>query len=205
MDELRSRRHLDRTWKQRRDRKTHVRPPANQRFAGSRVPAQRNPARLRASTKSPAPHMDAGFSLSGRAGAQAHRAGPGRAFFLHHGFDVAAMQRCRRLEAVEQDANGAAITTRADDNRFPAGEIWASHRSERTRPDTGPCRQRRLLIGWLFAGSGSGTTRFRGIHLSRPTPRSNVRGPADPVCSASRATSSPTVRSPVRLRPTARH
>ncbi|KRR22838.1 hypothetical protein CQ14_00635 [Bradyrhizobium lablabi] len=98
--------------------------------------------------ESPTPHVDAGFSLSGRTGVQAYRAGlGGRTLFVHHGFDVAAMQRCRRLETVEHDADGAAIATRADDNGFPAGEIWASHRSERTRPDTGPCRQLRLLIG----------------------------------------------------------
>src|SRR5438874_12962683 len=54
----------------------------------------------------------------------------GRAFFPGHGFDVGAVQRSCRPEAVENDADGAAIAARANDDPFPAGEIWASRRAE---------------------------------------------------------------------------
>ena len=65
----------------------------------------------------------------------------GRAFFPGHGFEVGAMQRGCRPEAVEHDADGAAIAARANDDPFPAGEIWASRRAERAHPDAGRWRQ----------------------------------------------------------------
>ena len=40
------------------------------------------------------------------------------------------MQRGCRPEAVEEDADGAAITARANDGPFLAGEIWTSRRAE---------------------------------------------------------------------------
>jgi len=70
----------------------------------------------------------------------------GRAF-VDHGFDVGAVQRRRPLEAVEHDADGAAVSARADDDTFPAGEIRASRRPERAHPDAFQLRW--LLIGRL--------------------------------------------------------
>jgi hypothetical protein len=72
---------------------------------------------------------------------------PGGSAFPGHGFDVGAVQRGRRPEAVEHDANGAAIATRANDDPFPAGKIRASHRPECSHPDTGLWRQRRPFCG----------------------------------------------------------
>lgn len=73
----------------------------------------------------------------------------GRPLVLDHGFDVAAVQRRWRLESVEHDADSAAVSARADDDAFPAGEIWASRCTERAHPDAGPSRQRKpLRMGW---------------------------------------------------------
>src|SRR4051794_27136781 len=63
------------------------------------------------------------------------------AFFVSHGLDVADMQRGCRPEAVEDDADGAAIAARTNDGPFPADEIWASHRAECAHPDAGPQRK----------------------------------------------------------------
>src|SRR6185436_13901579 len=65
----------------------------------------------------------------------------GGAFLAGHGFDVAAVQRGCRPEAVEDNANGAAIAASANDDPFPAREIWASHRTEGAHPDAGLQRQ----------------------------------------------------------------
>jgi hypothetical protein len=71
----------------------------------------------------------------------------GRTFLAGHRLDVGAVQRGWRPEAVKQDADGAAIAACANDDPFPAGEIWASRRSERAHPDADPWR--RLLFGRL--------------------------------------------------------
>src|SRR6185312_7562824 len=71
----------------------------------------------------------------------------GRTFLPGHRLDVAAVQRGWRPEAVEHDADGAAIAARANDDPFPAGEIWASHRAEGAHPDAG--RRRQPLFGRL--------------------------------------------------------
>ena len=65
----------------------------------------------------------------------------GSAFLLGYRLDVGAMQRGCRPEAVEDDADGAAITARANDGPFLAGEIWTSHRAECAHPDAGRRRQ----------------------------------------------------------------
>ena len=88
----------------------------------------------------------------------------GGAFFPGHGLDVGAVQRGCRPEAVEHDADGAAIAARADDDPFPAGEIWASHRSECAHPDAGLWRQPRPLFGRLCWRSRR-TESHCGAHL----------------------------------------
>jgi hypothetical protein len=152
----------------------------------------------------------------------------GRRFFPRHGLDVGAVQRGCRPEAVEHDADRAAITARANNDPFPAGEIWASHRAERAHPDTGRWRQHGPLFGRLRRRSRR-TESHCGIHLSFPfivtivlapsppcpcqqgnsgtrlTPRPSVRRrSAGPARAANRAACGPTRRSPVRSRPTAR-
>ena len=70
--------------------------------------------------------------------------------FLDHGLDVGAVQRRRPLETVEHDADGAAVSARADDDTFPAGEIRASRRAEGAHSDACQLRYRWLLIGRLW-------------------------------------------------------
>jgi hypothetical protein len=88
----------------------------------------------------------------------------GRAFFPGHGFDVGAVQRGCRSEAVKHDADRAAIAAHADDDAFPAGEIWASRRSECAHPDAGPWRQPKPLFGRL-CGRSRRTESHCGTHL----------------------------------------
>lgn len=148
----------------------------------------------------------------------------GRTFFSGDGLDVGAVQRGGRPEAVEHDADRAAIAAGANDDPFPAGEIRASHRAERAHPDSGRWRQPRPLFGRLRRRSRR-TENHRGTHPSvtivpspsppcpcrqavrqiRPTPRPRVhRRSAGPARAANRATSGPTARSPVRSPPAAR-
>ena len=120
----------------------------------------------------------------------------GRAFFPGHGFDVGAVQRGCRSEAVKHDADGAAIAARADDDAFPAGEIWASRRSECAHPDAGPWRQPKPLFGRL-CGRSRRTESHCGTHLfgrrGGPEAIAVVRqggaaASGDPGCEPSRAT-----------------
>ena len=120
----------------------------------------------------------------------------GRAFFPGHGFDVGAVQRGCRSEAVKHDADGAAIAARADDDPFPAGEIWASRRSECAHPDAGPWRQPKPLFGRL-CGRSRRTESHCGTHLfgrrGGPEAIAVVRqggaaASGDPGCEPSRAT-----------------
>ena len=48
----------------------------------------------------------------------------GGAFFPGHGLDVGAVQRGCRPEAVELDADGAAIAARANDDPLPCRRDW---------------------------------------------------------------------------------
>jgi len=91
----------------------------------------------------------------------------GRSFFPRHGLDVGAVQRGCRPEAVEHDADRAAITARANNDPFPAGEIWASRRAERAHPDAGRWRQHGPLFGRLRRRSRRSESHC-GIHLSFP-------------------------------------
>jgi len=129
MDELCSRRHLGKTWYVSAGRWARTRPIPKQTFgrqdrsSPGAVFVQefpRNPVKL--------------VAVPARG-----------AFFLGHGLDVGAMQRGCRPEAVEDDADGAAIAARANDGPFPAGEIWASQRAECGQPDAG--RRREPLFG----------------------------------------------------------
>ena len=88
----------------------------------------------------------------------------GRAIFPGHGFEVGAVQRGCRPKAVEHDADGAAIAAHADDDPFPAGEIWAPRRSECAHPDAGPWRQPKPLFGRLW-GRSRRTKSHCGTHL----------------------------------------
>jgi hypothetical protein len=69
-----------------------------------------------------------------------------------HCFDVGAVQRCWRLETVEHDADGTAISAPADDDTFSARQIWASGGAERTHPDAREARQWRPIVGRLCMG-----------------------------------------------------
>src|SRR5215213_8865953 len=73
----------------------------------------------------------------------------GRTVLASHRLDVGAVQRSRRPETVKQDADGAVIAALANDDPFPAGEIWASRGSQRAHPDAGPWRQPRPFFGRL--------------------------------------------------------
>ena len=88
----------------------------------------------------------------------------GGAFFPGHGLDVGAVQRGCRPEAVEHDADGAAIAARANDDPFPAGEIGASHRSECAHPDAGLWKRPRPFFGRLWWRSRR-TGNHCGAHL----------------------------------------
>ena len=66
-----------------------------------------------------------------------------RALFLVNDVNVASVQRRRRFESVKHDAERAAILPGADDNAFPACQVWAPYRSERAHSDPDTSRQRR--------------------------------------------------------------
>ena len=119
----------------------------------------------------------------------------GRSLFLDHGFQVGTVQRRWRLAAVEHDAHGAEVLTRADDDALSAGEIWTSRRAERAHPDACQARQRRPLIGrvWLgwclgprtIAAHPCGPTRWQSHTTRRSRAPGQSAGPARPVhCSA---------------------
>ena len=146
MDELFSRRHLGKTW--------HV-------SAGLRAQAGPSPSKRLEGKTVPHPRL---FSLRNFPGNPAKLAAvpAGRTFLPGHRLDVAVVQRGCRPEAVEQDADRAAIAARANDDPFPAGEIWASRRAEYAHPDADPRRQ--PFFGWRCRRSRR-TESHCGTHL----------------------------------------
>jgi len=146
--------HLGKTWELSTGRRALAGPFRNKRLENKRLESRT------------VPHPGL-FSLRNFPGNPAKLAAvpAGRTFLPGHWLDVGIVQRGCRPEAVELDADGAAIAARANDDPFPAGEIWASRSAEYGHPDAGPFRPRRQLIGWPFMRSHSRTKRLCGVHL----------------------------------------